>query len=62
MSNAAATDRGPSTDGMDEEARGIVEREVREGSPARVEYSLTEMGRELAPALRELREWALRYL
>jgi DNA-binding HxlR family transcriptional regulator len=44
------------------EARGIVEREVREGSPARVEYSLTEMGRELAPALRELREWALRYL
>ena len=44
------------------EARGIVEREVREGAPARVEYSLTEMGRELAPALRELREWALRYL
>jgi DNA-binding HxlR family transcriptional regulator len=44
------------------EARGIVEREVREGSPARVEYSLTEMGRELAPSLRELREWALRWL
>ena len=44
------------------EARGIVERQVREGSPARVEYSLTEMGRELEPALRELREWALRYL
>ena len=44
------------------EARGIVERQVREGSPARVDYSLTEMGRELAPALRELREWALRYL
>ena len=35
---------------------------LREGSPARVEYSLTEMGRELAPALRELREWALRWL
>jgi DNA-binding HxlR family transcriptional regulator len=44
------------------EARGIVERQVRDGSPARVEYSLTTMGRELAPALRELREWALRYL
>ena len=44
------------------EARGIVERQVREGSPARVEYSLTDMGRELAPALRELREWALRWL
>ena len=44
------------------EARGIIERQVRDGSPARVEYSLTEMGRELAPALRELREWALRWL
>ena len=44
------------------EARGIVQRLVREGSPARVEYSLTDMGRELAPALRELREWALRWL
>jgi DNA-binding HxlR family transcriptional regulator len=44
------------------EARGIVERQVRDGSPARVEYSLTDMGQELAPALRELREWALRWL
>ena len=44
------------------EARGIVERHVREGSPARVEYGLTDMGRELAPALRELRAWAMRWL
>jgi DNA-binding HxlR family transcriptional regulator len=44
------------------EARGIVERQVRDGSPARVEYSLTPMGRELSPALHELREWALRWL
>jgi DNA-binding HxlR family transcriptional regulator len=44
------------------EARGIVERQVHEGSPARVEYSLTSMGRELAPAMSELREWALRWL
>src|SRR3954453_5373372 len=44
------------------EARGIVEGEVREGWPGRGEDSLTEMGRDLAPALRELREWALRYL
>jgi DNA-binding HxlR family transcriptional regulator len=44
------------------EARGIVERQVRDGSPARVEYRLTDMGRELAPALRELRAWALRWL
>ena len=44
------------------EARGIVERLVRDGAPARVEYSLTDMGRELAPALGELRAWALRWL
>jgi DNA-binding HxlR family transcriptional regulator len=28
----------------------------------RVEYELTTMGRELGPALRELRRWAIRYL
>ena len=44
------------------EARGIVERQVREGSPVRVEYGLTDMGRDLAPALRELRAWAQRWL
>jgi DNA-binding HxlR family transcriptional regulator len=44
------------------EARGIIEREVLQGTPARVEYSLTEMGRELAPALGELRAWARRWL
>ena len=44
------------------EARGIVERHVRDGSPARVEYGLPDMGRELAPALRELRAWAMRWL
>ena len=31
------------------EARGIVEREVREGSPARVEYSLTDDGPRARP-------------
>ena len=44
------------------EARGIVERHVSPGSPVRVEYELTTMGRELAPALRELQRWGLRYL
>jgi len=44
------------------EARGIVERHVTTESPVRVEYELTTMGRELAPALRELRRWAQRYL
>ncbi len=44
------------------EARGIVERQVQQGAPVRVEYSLTEMGQELAPALGELRAWAQRWL
>jgi DNA-binding HxlR family transcriptional regulator len=44
------------------EARGIVERTVRPGPPVRVEYSLSEMGRELGPALSELQRWARRWL
>lgn len=44
------------------EARGIVERRVQPGSPARVEYELTEMGLALEPALDELRSWAQHWL
>ena len=44
------------------EARGIVERRVGGASPARVEYELTKMGRDLAPALTELEAWAHRWL
>ena len=44
------------------EARGIVERRVGGASPARVEYELTPMGRDLAPALGELEAWAHRWL
>jgi DNA-binding HxlR family transcriptional regulator len=44
------------------EARGLVLRTVRPGRPVRVEYGLTEMGRELAPAVRELERWARRWL
>jgi len=44
------------------EARGLVERRVYAGHPVRVEYSLTEMGRELAPALSELKSWAHKWL
>jgi DNA-binding HxlR family transcriptional regulator len=44
------------------EMRGIVERHVHNESPVRVEYELTNMGRELGPALRELRRWGMRYL
>src|SRR6202140_3663298 len=44
------------------EARGIVERTVISGPPLRVEYELSEMGRELEPALSELQHWAERWL
>jgi DNA-binding HxlR family transcriptional regulator len=44
------------------EARGVVCRTVCPGRPVRVEYTLTEMGRELAPAVRELERWARRWL
>ena len=36
------------------EARGVVSARLRPGRPVRVEYELTEMGRALAPAVREL--------
>lgn len=40
------------------ESERLVERAVHDGSPARVSYALTEKGRALEPALRELRSWA----
>lgn len=43
------------------EQEDLVERAVHAGSPARVSYSLTEKGRELGPAFRELRAWAKRW-
>jgi DNA-binding HxlR family transcriptional regulator len=44
------------------ERRGMVQRRVISGPPLRVEYSLSEMGRELEPALSELERWANRWL
>jgi DNA-binding HxlR family transcriptional regulator len=44
------------------EARGIVARHVSHGAPVKVCYELTEKGRELAPALGELKTWADRWL
>jgi DNA-binding HxlR family transcriptional regulator len=44
------------------EERGLIERTVHGGPPVRVEYSLTGMGRELQPALAELKAWARRWL
>src|ERR1700754_3549842 len=44
------------------EARGIVARHVSDGTPTKVCYELTEKGRQLAPALGELKSWADRWL
>lgn len=44
------------------EAEGIVERRVLDGSPVRVEYSLTAKGRALGPTLGALKDWAHEYL
>jgi DNA-binding HxlR family transcriptional regulator len=44
------------------EGRGLVARTVIDDHPVRVEYGLTEMGRELEPALSELKRWARRWL
>ncbi len=43
------------------EEEGLVEREVEAGTPVRVTYSLSEVGRQLDPAIRELRIWAQRW-
>jgi DNA-binding HxlR family transcriptional regulator len=44
------------------ERSGIVDRRVSATSPVRVDYELTERGRELDPALAELKRWADRWL
>ena len=44
------------------EAHGVVERTVLSGPPVRVEYGLTEMGRDLSATLSELKDWAHRWL
>jgi DNA-binding HxlR family transcriptional regulator len=43
------------------EEQGLVEREVEAGSPVRVTYSLTPVGQQLDPAIKELRIWARRW-
>ena len=43
------------------EKDGLVEREVYPEVPPRVEYTMTELGRALKPAMRELLEWGKRY-
>jgi DNA-binding HxlR family transcriptional regulator len=44
------------------EGEGIVERRASEGVPARIEYTLTDKGRALEPAVRSLKVWARSWL
>jgi len=44
------------------EAAGIVERRVIASSPVRVEYQLTQMGRELEPVLDAVIVWSHRWI
>ena len=44
------------------ELRGIVERSVAPDTPGRVSYALTDMGKELAPTLQQLKSWSHRWL
>lgn len=43
------------------EEEGLVQREVEAATPVRVTYSLTEVGEELGPAIRELKVWARKW-
>ena len=46
----------------DLEGKKLVERRVVPSSPVRVEYELTEAGRDLEPAVRILSDWAEKWL
>jgi DNA-binding HxlR family transcriptional regulator len=43
------------------EAEGLVRRSVETGSPVRAQYSLTEKGKALEPALRAVEQWARKW-
>ncbi|MGN7856688.1 winged helix-turn-helix transcriptional regulator [Bacillus altitudinis] len=44
------------------EAAGIVKREVFAETPVRIEYSLTDMGRSLAPVFEEITKWSSEWI
>ena len=43
------------------EESGLIEREVHDTTPVKVEYRLSAAGRDLVPILCELRDWAVAY-
>ena len=43
------------------ESGGLIERKVHDTTPVKVDYRLTEAGRDLVPILCQLRDWAVAY-
>jgi DNA-binding HxlR family transcriptional regulator len=51
------------SDSLDDlEERGLIERSIISEKPFRVEYSLTECGRELEPLIEEMVSWGRRHV
>lgn len=44
------------------ESDGIIERQVTHDMPVRIEYTLTDIGREMKPLLMEMNSWGKKYL
>ncbi|MFF4384813.1 winged helix-turn-helix transcriptional regulator [Kitasatospora sp. NPDC092039] len=44
------------------ERDGLLERTVTAGVPARVDYALTGLGRDLLPLMRQIKDWAERHM
>ena len=46
----------------DLEEKGLIDREIVNEKPVRVEYSLTELGESLEPVIMEMRDWGLEHI
>ena len=46
----------------DLESKGLIDREIVNEKPVRVEYSLTELGESLEPVIQEMAEWGRKHL
>jgi DNA-binding HxlR family transcriptional regulator len=43
------------------ETEGLIEKKAYQDNPVRYSYSLTEMGKDLSPLIREMTRWAFKY-
>lgn len=44
------------------ETEGVIQRTVYPEKPVRIEYSLTDKGRDLAPLMEDIQQWATRWV